>query len=227
VSLTTGRGPLSGRPAGRFNAALPDGLVYVEPFPRRVRAMVGGRTVVDSEGVVLVHRAGQYPAYAFPAGDVRDVATEPEAEVDGYVRVAWNAADTWYEEDEPATGHPRNPYHRIDCLRTSRRARIEVNGVTLADGPISIILYETALDPRLYLDRAVVHMDLLVPSAKTTYCPYKGTTKYWNARVDGSDVEDVAWSYEDPYPESTPIAGLICFEPSRVTVIHDLPAPAI
>ena len=37
MSLTTGRGPLERRPAGRFSAPMPEGVVYVEPFPRRVR----------------------------------------------------------------------------------------------------------------------------------------------------------------------------------------------
>ena len=34
MSLTTGRGPLSKHRAGRFNAAIPDDVVYVEPFRR-------------------------------------------------------------------------------------------------------------------------------------------------------------------------------------------------
>jgi len=227
MSLTTGRGPLSGRPAGIFNAALPPDIVYAEPYPRRVRGTTGEQCVVDSERVVLVHRQGQYPAFAFPAGDVRDVPTEPEPMVDGYVRIPWSAVETWYEEDEQLLGHPRNPYHRIDCLRTSRRVRVEVLGVVLADVTARIALYETALDPRLYLDPADVRMDLLVPSATTTYCPYKGFTKYWTARIGDEEVPDVAWVYEDPFPESTPIAGLVCFEPTRVTATHDLPAPAI
>ena len=51
MSLTTGRGPLSGNPAGRFTRPVPVGLAYVEPFPRRVRAIADSRTVVDSERV--------------------------------------------------------------------------------------------------------------------------------------------------------------------------------
>ena len=46
------------------------GVTYIEPFRRRVRAIKDGRTVVDSERVLLVHRPGRPPTYAFPAGDV-------------------------------------------------------------------------------------------------------------------------------------------------------------
>lgn len=68
MSLTTGRGPLSSNPAGSFTRPVPDHVVYVEPFRRRVRGIDGGRTVVDSERVLLVHRPGEPPTYAFPTG---------------------------------------------------------------------------------------------------------------------------------------------------------------
>lgn len=66
--------------------------------------------------------------------------------------------------------------------------------------------------------------DLLVRSPTQTYCPYKGTATYWSARVEGTLVEDVAWSYEDPLPESTPLGRFLSFDDARVTVDHDLPA---
>jgi uncharacterized protein (DUF427 family) len=39
-------------------------------------------------------------------------------------------------------------------------------------------------------------------------------------------VEDVAWSYEDPLPESLPLRRLLCFDESRAAVAHDLPVAA-
>jgi uncharacterized protein (DUF427 family) len=223
MSLTSGRGPLSRNPAGRFSAPVPEGVVYVEPFPRRVRAVDGGHTVVDSDRVLLVHRPGEPPTYAFPAVDVWGVATEPETEAPGYVRVPWQAVDAWYEEDERMLGHPRNPYHRVDCVRTSRRLHVEVAGVTLVDTAETIGVYETALEPRLYVPRESVRMDLLIASTTTTYCPYKGTAWYWTAVVGDDVVEDVAWSYEDPVPESLPIRQLLSFDGARANVVHDLP----
>lgn len=223
MSLTSGRGPLSATPAGRFNVEMPHPVVYVEPFQRRVRGLVGGRAAVDSERVLLVHRPGQPPAYAFPVDDVRGVETEPEPDAPGHVRVRWDAVDEWFEEDERVSGHPRNPYHRIDILRTSRRLRVEAAGVVLVDTDQTIGLYETGLAPKLYVDRRHVRMEPLVVSATTTYCPYKGTTTYWNAVAGDVTVPDVAWCYEDPYPESEPIRGLLSFEPARASVVTDLP----
>jgi uncharacterized protein (DUF427 family) len=225
VSLTTGRGPLGPNRAGTFSATVPDNVVYVEPFPRRVRGVVDGRTVVDSERAVLVHSPGAPPAYAFPAADVDggEIAGEPEPAAPGHVHVPWDEVDAWYEEDERMLGHPRNPYHRVDCVRTSRRLRVEVAGATLVDAAETMGVYETALAPRLYVARDHVRTDLLVPSDTTTYCPYKGEASYWTATVGDTVVEDVAWSYDDPLPESLPIRRMLAFDPTRATVHQELP----
>jgi uncharacterized protein (DUF427 family) len=225
VSLSTGRGPLSPDPAGRFSAPLPAGLVYVEPFARRVRAVLDGREVLDSERGVLVHRPGVPPAYAFPAEDVHGVPTEPEPEAPGHVRVSWDAVDAWFEEEDEVHGHPRNPYHRIDILRSSRRLRVELGGTALVDTSETLALFETSLAPRLYVHPDRVAMDHLRPSPTTTHCPYKGTASYWTAVVGDLTVEDVAWSYEDPVPEALPIRGMLSFYAHRADVTADLPTP--
>jgi uncharacterized protein (DUF427 family) len=223
VSLTTGGGPLSRAPAGRFHPPIPPGAVYVEPFTRRVRAVLDGVTVVDSERALLVHRPGLPPSFAFPGDDVGPVTAVGEPEAPGHVAVAWDAVDAWYEEDEEVHGHPRNPYHRVDCVRTSRRLHVAVGGTVLVDSTDTLGVYETALAPRLYVPQAAVRMDLLRRSDTTTYCPYKGTASWWSAVVGDRVVADVAWSYEDPLPESLPLAGLLGFDADRADVVADLP----
>jgi len=225
MSLSTGRGPLSGTPAGRFTAAMPQRVSYIEPFRRRVTATKEGRTVVASEHALLLHRPGQPPALAFPAADVDGVAAEDNADTPGYVTVPWDAVDAWFEEDEQMFGHPRNPYHRVDCLRSHRLLRVEAAGVTLVETTETMAVYETALDPRLYVDRRHVRA-ALTQSALQTYCPYKGTATYWNVEVDGVVLPDIAWSYEDALPESAPLEHLLSFDDQRVTVLHDLPPAA-
>lgn len=222
MSLTTGRGPLGPNPAGRFTAPLPEGVVYVEPFRRRVRGVTGQGVLVDSERALLVHRPGEPPVYVFPVDDVHGLVAEPDPEAPGHVRVPWTAVDAWYEEEEQVFGHPRNPYHRVDCVRTDRRLRVDVAGVTLVDTTETVGVYETALEPKLYVGRDQVRAEL-VPSPTTTYCPYKGTASYWSAVVGDATVADVAWSYDDPLPECLPIRALLAFDPARATVVADLP----
>ena len=222
MSLTTGRGPLSAKRAGRFSASVPENVSYVEPFRRRVRATKDGRTVIDTERALLLHRPGQPPTLAFPTDDVDGLSTDDAIDAPGYVIVPSDAVDAWYEEDEEFFGHPRNPYHRIDCLRSHRPLRVEVDGIILVDTTETMVVYETALDPRLYVDPSLVRVEL-TPSQLHTYCPYKGTATYWNAVVNGVVLPDVAWSYEDALPESMPLQHLVSFDDQRVSVLHDLP----
>lgn len=221
MSLTSGSAPHGLAPAGRFEPHLPGVSLYVEPFLRRVRAVVAGRTLVDSERVLLVHRPGQPPYYAFPADDVRDLPATPEPAARGYVRVPWHAAAWFEEEDQVFGGHPRNPYHRIDCVRARRRLRVEVAGSVLVDTTEVISLHETSRPPQLYAPRTAICMERLSRSPTTTYCPYKGTATHWSAQVDGKLIPDVAWSYDAPLPESLPIAGLLSFYTDRTTMLQD------
>ena len=172
-----------------------------------------------------MHRRGAPPGYAFPTGDAGGLG-EPEPLAEGYVRVRWDDVDAWYEEDEQVFMHPRNPYHRVDCVPTSRRLRVEIEGTAVVDTDDTLGVYETSLAPRLYVARRHVLAAVLAESGTTTYCPYKGTATYLSAVIEGTEVPDVAFSYEDPYPACAAIRGLVSFEPARVRVTHELPPPA-
>jgi uncharacterized protein (DUF427 family) len=223
VSLTTGRGPLSATPAGRFSVPMPPQVSYAEPFRRRVRATRDGATVIDTERAVLLHRPGQPPTFAFPEREVAGLATEQDDTVPGHVVVPWDAVSAWYEEEEEIIGHPRNPYHRVDCLRSERRLHVEAAGTVLVDTTETMLVDETALGPRLYVHPRHVRVEL-THSALQTYCPYKGTATYWNALVEGVVLPDVAWSYENALPESAPLQHLVSFDEALVTVSHNLPS---
>lgn len=226
MSLSSGRGPLSAKPAGRFTTTIPPSVTYLEPHRRRVRGMRDGVAVIDSERALLVHREGHPPRYAFPAGVVHTVTSEPVGDAPGYVTVPWDAVDAWFEEDEEVLGgHPRNPYHRVDCLHSRRSLRVDAAGVTLVDTTETLAVYETALEPRLYVDPRFVRMEYLERSETETYCSYKGTATYWSARIDGVTLADVAWSYESPLSESAPLQHFLSFDDSKVTVVHNLPPP--
>jgi uncharacterized protein (DUF427 family) len=226
VSLTTGRGALGPNPAGRFTADVPEGVAYVEPHPRRIQAVRGDATVIDTERALIVHRPGHPLRYLFLREDVGDLPHEPAPEAAGCVEVPWDAVEAWFEEGRRLVHYPPNPYHRIDCRPTRRRLRVEVAGTTLVDTDDTIILFETSLAPKLYVASAHVRTDLLRRTDTTTYCNYKGPATYWAAVVDGSVVDDVAWTYDDPLPESEPIRGWFSFDPERIDVVAELPVGA-
>ena len=223
MSLTTGRGPLGTDPAGWFSQTVPKGVIFVEPHSRRVQGVVGGTAVIDTEHALLVHRPGQVLSFAFPVDEVGDLPAEPEMEAPGYVRVPWDAVDAWYEEGRKLVHYPPNPYHRVDCRPTQRKLRVEVGGTALVDTDDTIILFETAIAPRLYVAPRHVRTDLLRRSETTTYCNYKGVATYWSATAGYTVIEDVAWSYEDPLPESGAIAGHLSFDETRISVEAEVP----
>ena len=232
-----------------------------EPTEKRVRARIGGETVVDSRRALLVWEPRRVvPEYAVPeedvhaellpaepakpsdaavlhpgipfaahstpgqpldlraAGETREQAAFRPADEDlaGYVLLAFKAFDGWLEEAEQVASHPRDPYHRVDTRRSDRAVRIEIDGRLVAETTRATFVYETSLPTRFYVPREDVVADL-APSAKRTYCPYKGEASYWS--VDGHN--DFAWTYADPLPDAVALAGLVAFYDERVDVVLD------
>jgi len=79
MGLTYGSAPFSRSPAGAFNFEPPPAgtVVYLEPTPRRIRAIVGDETVADSRAAYLLHESGLQPVYYFPPADVGSEFLEP------------------------------------------------------------------------------------------------------------------------------------------------------
>ncbi|MDQ1374850.1 MAG: hypothetical protein QOJ09_2188, partial [Actinomycetota bacterium] len=165
-----------------------------------------------------------YPTYYLPLDAVRaDVVAKGRQHeaVPDHVAFDWGVMDSWFEEDEEVFVHARDPYKRIDALRSSRHVRVEVDGVVLAESDHPTILFETSLPPRYYLPKVDVRMDLLEPTDTVTRCPYKGQARYWSARIGDRLEQDIAWSYPSPFPESQPVMALVCFYNERVDLIVD------
>ena len=227
---------------------------HVEPVPRRIRAVLGGETVVDTVRALYVWEWPAFPQYYIPLDDVRDgvlvredrtedtsrgpaevhglrvgdvrrpgaakvFSASPVGGLTGTVRVDWGGMDAWYEEDEKVFVHPRSPYSRVDAVRSTRRVVVELDGVTLADSSSPVMVFETGLPTRYYLNRTEIDFTTLEPTDTVSACPYKGTTSgYWSAR---SGTKDVAWAYDFPTRQLLPIAGLVAFYNEKVDITLD------
>ena len=261
------------------------GQLRYEPTAKRIRAQLGGQTVVDSTRAVLVWEPRRVvPSYAVPRDDVRgdlapgatagaggssaasgdsgqaglylpdvtDLAVldpripfavhtaegqavdlraagqrRPAAgflpgdpDLTGLVVLDFAAFDAWFEEDEQNVSHPRDPFHRIDVLPSSRRVRLEIDGQVLAESSRPMLLFETMLPTRYYLPRADVTAEL-TPSPTRTWCAYKGHASYFSATAGGRLVPDLAWTYEDPRHDAAGVRDLVAFFNERIDVIVD------
>ncbi|HLM09601.1 MAG TPA: DUF427 domain-containing protein [Thermoleophilaceae bacterium] len=139
----------------------------------------------------------------------------------GHLAFQWGAIDEWFTEDEQVFGHPRDPYSRIEALKSARHVRVSLRGQLLAETRRSTILYETALPPRFYIPPADVRTELLVASPNRTRCAYKGSASYWHVRLGERLVEDLVWTYRDPLHDAEQVADLLCFFNERSEIELD------
>jgi uncharacterized protein (DUF427 family) len=192
---------------------VPSYAVHVDDLPDLVP---GGEVAAGVEG--MLHAGIPFAVHTAPGEPVL-VAGRPGFRLEQlpeYVVLDFAAFDAWYEEDERIFGHPRDPFHRVDVRRSSRPLRIELDGEVLAETTNARMLFETSLPTRFYVPREDVAVGLN-PSARRSYCPYKGQASYWSCDA----AEDIAWSYEDPLPELGVIKGLVAFWDERVDVYLD------
>ena len=165
--------------------------------------------------VVVGDRRVENAVWAYPD----PLAAIPQ--IANYVAFYWDRADAWYEEDDEVFRHPRDPYHRVDVLQSSRHVQVRIGGEIIADSHRPRLLFETGLPVRYYLPKLDVRQDLLVVTQTRTRCPYKGEAVYWSAEVAGQRLDDVAWSYPAPIPEAPKIENLVAFFNERVDIVVD------
>ena len=104
-------------------------------------------------------------------------------------------------------------------LQSSRPVRVIVGGETVAETRRARFLFETRLPTRYYIPPDDVRMDLLIPSDKTTACPYKGRARYYSVKIGDKRFEDLVWRYPEPIAECAKIKGYLCFFNERVDEI--------
>jgi uncharacterized protein (DUF427 family) len=180
---------------------------------------LGGRRVLDPGIPFSVHTTdGEPVTVRTPVGERGGAAFRPsDADLAGYVVLDFGAFDAWFEEDERNFAHPRDPFHRIDIVHSSRHVRVERDGELLAESKQPYLLFETGLPVRYYLPRDDVRTDLLRPSDARTWCAYKGQASYWS--FAGED--DLVWSYPEPLRDATEVTGRMAFFNERVDIVVD------
>jgi uncharacterized protein (DUF427 family) len=205
-------GEIAAAPTDAAAAGEPDGV------PAMGAPMLGDRAVLDPSIPFGVHTAEGQPVQIISRGGRRAEAfrAEDPAFAD-LVIVDFGAFDAWYEEDERNVGHPRDPFHRIDIVHSSRQVRVELGGETLAESSRPYLLFEPPLPVRYYLPRDDVHADLLEPSDTRTFCAYKGRASYWSTAGE----DDVAWTYTEPLREAAEVTGRVAFFNERVDIRVD------
>lgn len=80
------------------------------------------------------------------------------------------------------------------------------NDTIIAESDDTVIVENNHYFPADAIDR-----QYFTDSARTTFCPWKGTASYYTLEVDGQTNTDAAWYYPDPKSEAENIRGRVAF----------------
>ncbi|GIG29832.1 DUF427 domain-containing protein [Cellulomonas marina] len=72
-----------------------------------------------------------------------------------------------------------------------------LDGTVLAEATDDEVLH---IEGNVYFPPSSVRTDLLEASPTPYTCPWKGECQYWTVALDGTRLQDRAWSYPHPYP---------------------------
>jgi uncharacterized protein (DUF427 family) len=79
-------------------------------------------------------------------------------------------------------------------------------GETLAESNETVVV-----EGNHYFPREALATELVAPSPKTSYCPWKGTASYLTLTVDGAENADAAWYYPEPKEKAAHIKDHVAF----------------
>jgi uncharacterized protein (DUF427 family) len=116
------------------------------------------------------------------------------------------------------------PDHPITTAINPRRVRVMIGDHVIADTRRAVTLREAGYPAVQYFPREDVEMGFAGKTPHATECPYKGQASYYTFDIDGRILEDVAWSYEAPFPAMSDIKGHVAFYPDRVE-LYELDDP--
>ncbi len=120
----------------------------------------------------------------------------------------------------PGPGYKQHPDHRVDLKPITADVRVEALGQTIAQSSRAIMVQETRYAPVVYIPCSDVNFALLQENAEQTYCPFKGTARYWNIRIGNDTIGNAVWGYDQPYDEVSDLAGHVAFYKDRVDAIY-------
>lgn len=126
---------------------------------------------------------------------------------------------------EVESAWPDHPDYRIDITPCQHTGQVWRGDILVAESDGCLVVTETDHVDRLYFPESDVRWDLLMPSDRTTECPFKGRASYWDLAGAHGNSEGVAWTYRTPLCEVAAIAGYVAFYDKhfRIEVVERWP----
>lgn len=119
-------------------------------------------------------------------------------------------------KSEIESAWPKYPTYQITARPFDGTGRASIGDTVLAESDGCLVVAESDHRDQLYFPEADVRWDQLTASEHRTVCPFKGEASYWSAAGGAGELDNIAWSYPDPFDEVAPIRGYVAFYADRV-----------
>jgi uncharacterized protein (DUF427 family) len=111
------------------------------------------------------------------------------------------------------------PLDRIAVEPTLARVVVRVRGDVLADSSGALTMREAGYPAVQYVPLKDVDQSRLRRTSTSTFCSLKGGCSYFTITLPhGGHLVDAAWSYDEPVPALSTIAGHVAFFSDQVEV---------
>ena len=108
-------------------------------------------------------------------------------------------------QPERVADYPRPP--RLEPV--TERIRIVLGGETIASTTAAMRVLETTHPPTYYIPPGAFIPGALTPSARSSFCEWKGHAEYCNVTGGGQTRHDAGWFYPAPTPAFEALRGFV------------------
>jgi uncharacterized protein (DUF427 family) len=106
----------------------------------------------------------------------------------------------------------------VKTERMEQRVTVIVDGEAIAETSNAIKVNETGHDPVIYIPKNDLKEIDLIKCGEYT-CPHKGHAELYTIRHGAHDIENGAWSYDNPLTNLPELQGRVAFYPDKVQEI--------
>lgn len=123
-----------------------------------------------------------------------------------------------------AIHNPAEPRHFMRIVESDNTHTARVGDDVIAESASAVIVKEVGhdiYDSVIYFPRGDVDMAKLVKIDKSTHCPLKGDTEYFDIALTDQRCAEAAWSYVEMIDVDglQELKGMVGFDARQVTVV--------
>ena len=119
--------------------------------------------------------------------------------------------------------NPDDARHFMRLARPEYPVSATIGSTEIARSTRAVKLKEVGFDiydSVIYFPREDVDMSRLEKNTRSTHCPLKGDTEYFDIKTDAGSAENAAWSYDRTIAIASEIKDLIAFDAKQVQVVE-------